>query len=266
MAPNVSSQWRYFAGTDQERIEGFHQLLADPAIDIVMAARGGYGWTRLLRQIDFAAVAATNKIIVGFSDLTAFSLAALAKTGLVTFAGPMAAVDFGNGNVSPFMEANFWPLLASSSHHTGSVTCTHGYSPQIIEGRIWGSSLSLVAHLVGTPYLPRIADGILFLEDLAEQPYAVERMLYQLYHAGILQQQRALILADFDACKPAAGRYPYSMEEVVESLRTLLTIPVLTGLPFGHVREKITLPIGGEARLNIGDSSYSLAFHAYNSD
>ena len=265
VAPNVSAQWRYFAGSDQERIDGFHQLLADPAIDVLMAARGGYGLTRLLPRIDFTALAATDKIIVGFSDLTAFSLAALTKARLVTFAGPMAAVDFGNGDVSPFMEKNFWPLLAGSTHDVASVASDHRYPPQTIEGPVWGGNLSLLTHLAGTPYMPDIDGGILFVEELAEEPYAVERLFYQLYHAGILQRQRALILADFDECKPASGRYPYSMGEVVESLRALLNIPVLTGLPFGHLREKITLPIGGQARLNIGEGGCSLAFYAYNS-
>ncbi|MBA2690509.1 MAG: LD-carboxypeptidase [Burkholderiales bacterium] len=263
-APETTSQWRYFAGTDRERLAVFHRMLADPAIDILLAARGGYGWTRLLPDVDFGLVAATDKIIVGFSDFTAFSLAALAKAKLVTFAGPMAAVDFGSGDVSTFMESHFWPLLASGGH-TIEVAADTGYAAQVIQGPIWGSNLSLLAHLVGTPYLPAIDGGILFLEEIAEEPYAVERLFFQLYHAGILTRQKALILADFDSCQPTDnGRYPYRMAEVIETLRKLLPIPVLTGLPFGHVREKITLPIGGHATLNIVDKSYRLEVSAYN--
>lgn len=265
VAPQVAARWRYFAGTDEQRLDGFHALLADPAIDIVMAARGGYGWPRLLERLDYAALAATDKIIVGFSDSTAFSLAALAKAGLVTFAGPMAAVDFGNGNVSPFMEGHFWPLLASSGH---SVTVSHGsaaYGSRIISGPIWGSNLSLLTHLLGSAYFPPIENGILFVEELAEEPYAVERLFYQLYHAGILSRQQALVLADFDDCQPPAnGRYPYVMAEVIETLRELLPIPVLTGLPFGHVREKITVPMGGQATLTITEQNYRLDFSSYN--
>jgi len=262
--PQTTMRWRYFAGPDQDRLDAFHSLLADPTIDIIMAARGGYGWTRLLAHIDFDAVAATDKIIVGFSDFTAFNLAALAKTGLITFAGPMATSDFGNGDVSPFMESHFWPLLAASDHAI-QVDGEQLYSSQIIEGQLWGSNLSLLAHLVGTPYMPTIENGILFIEEIAEEPYAVERMFFQLYHAGILHRQRALILADVDNCKPSAkSRSPYCMAEVIESLRSLLPIPILTGLPFGHVREKITLPVGGHASIAISSDGYRLDLSGYN--
>jgi muramoyltetrapeptide carboxypeptidase len=137
----VSSRWRYFAGADEERIAAFHALLADSSIDILMAARGGYGWTRLLAQLDFAALGASDQVIVGFSDMTAFSLAGLAIARRLSFAGPLAAIDFGNGNVSPFMERHFWPLLSSSEHALDPVNCKHGYAAQTIEGPIWGSNL-----------------------------------------------------------------------------------------------------------------------------
>jgi muramoyltetrapeptide carboxypeptidase len=266
VAPQVSSRWRYFAGTDEERIAAFHALLADSSIDILMAARGGYGWTRVLAHLDFAALAASDQVIVGFSDTTAFSLAALAKARRLSFAGPLAAIDFGNGNVSAFMERHFWPLLSSSEHALDPVDCQHGYAAQTIEGPIWGSNLSLLTHLIGTPYFPDIEGGILFVEELAEEPYAVERLFYQLYHAGVLDKQKALILADFDDCVPPAtgGRYPYSMAEVTETLRQLLPYPVLTGLPFGHIHEKVTIPLGGRARIHITHTGYRLDFSQYN--
>jgi muramoyltetrapeptide carboxypeptidase len=264
VAPQVTAQWRYFAGSDRERLDAFQQMLANPDIDILMAARGGYGWTRLLEELDFEALAVCDKIIVGFSDFTAFSLAALAKSGLVTFSGPMAAVDFGNGDVGSFMEHHFWPLIEGETHDVEVTNADHGYAPQVLEGTVWGGNLSLLGHLVGTPYFPKVEGGILFAEELAEEPYAVERLFFQLHHAGVLVRQKALVLADFDECKPGTGRYPYSMGEVVQSLRELLPYPVLTGLPFGHIRDKITLPVGGHARLTILDSGYRLNFCAYN--
>ena len=266
IAPHVACRWRTFAGTDEERLDGFHQLLADPSIDVLMQVRGGYGWSRLLHRLDYDAIAASDKIIVGFSDMTALNLAALSRTGRVSFAGPMSAVDFGNGDVAAFMEAHFWPLLAGASHGIDVRGSDHAYPPQLIAGTIWGGNLSLLTHLVGTPYFPAIDGGILFVEELAEEPYAVERLFFQLYHAGILPRQHALVLADFKHCQPATGRYPYSMNEVVDTLRKLLPYPVLTGLPFGHVREKITLPVGGHGTLRIADNSYRLDFSAYNFD
>ena len=260
-----AASWRYFAGTDQQRAASFAALLNDPAIDIMMAARGGYGFTHLLQQLDYAAVAASGKIFVGFSDFTTFGLAALAQAGSVSFAGPMATVDFGNGAVSPYMEGHFWPLLAGATHETGPIACAHPYSPQTISGTLWGSNLSLLAHLVGTPYLPKVEGGVLFVEEIDEQPYAVERLFYQLYHAGVLAKQRCLILGDFAHCTPCnPARYPYCMDEVVERLRALLPYPVLTGLPFGHIKDKLTLPIGGQVEVAIAHNGYALRFSRYN--
>jgi muramoyltetrapeptide carboxypeptidase len=114
---------------------------------------------------------------------------------------------------------------------------------------------------VGTPYFPFIEGGILYVEEIAEDPYAIERLFLQLFHAGVLGRQRALILGDFSDCTPTnAARYPYSMEEVLETLRQWLPFPVLTDLPFGHVARKVTLPFGGPGTLSIHEGRYSLRF------
>ena len=131
---------------------------------------------------------------------------------------------------------------------------------ETISGPIWGSNLSMLTHLVGTPFMPDIDGGIMFVEEIAEQPYAIERMLLQLFHAGILQRQKALLCADFTDCEPAAGRFPYSIAHVVDTLRTLLPFPVLTGLPFGHVAKKLTIPFGADATLAISDNAYTLSY------
>lgn len=269
VAANAAAEYRYFAGTDEQRLASFHQLLVDSSIDAMMMIRGGYGWSRLLHRVDWNLVATARKTMVGFSDFTALNLAALAKSNLITFAGPGAAIDFGGAEDAvevqadhAFMEAHCWPALRGEPVHAGSFDCRHTYPPQTIAGPLWGSNLSLLAHMVGTPYLPDIEGGILFLEEISEQPYAVERMCLQLFHAGILQTQQAIVLGDFTDCEPEAGRFPYSMEHVVETLRELLPIPVLTGLPFGHVPKKLTLPFGAPARLSIDESSFTLELNA----
>ncbi len=264
LSPQTNYQWRYFAGNDAERLEAFHELLNNPSIDVLMAARGGYGWSRILHKLDFTALKNTKKIIVGFSDFTAFNLAALAQCGLVTFAGPMAAVDFGNGDVSEFMENHFWSLLENDKYSL-EIKTEPSYPPQTIRGQLWGSNLSLVSHLVGTRFLPQIEGGILFLEEIAEEPYAVERMLLQLYHSGVLQKQKAILLGDFSCCKPTLkNRYPYEIYEVIESLKTLIEIPILSDLPFGHIKGKITLPIGGNTLLKLTNDGFELEFYEYN--
>ena len=267
VAPAVEKQWRYFAGTDDERLASFHAMLADSTLDAMMMVRGGYGWSRLLHRIDWNAVAASQKTFVGFSDFTAFSLAALAQANLITFAGPGAAIDFGGATDKPetqidhaFMEVHCWTALAGDAVNAGPFDCSFTYRPQIISGPLWGSNLSLLTHLIGTPYLPKIEGGILFLEEIGEAPYAVERMLLQLFHAGILQKQKALVLADFSDSEPEPDRFPYAMEHVVETLRELLPIPVLTGLPFGHVAKKLTLPFGAIATLGITPGSFALSY------
>ena len=267
VAPETQMQWRYFAGTDEQRLDSFHTMLADPTIDAMMMVRGGYGWSRLLHRIDWNAVAASQKNFVGFSDFTAFNLAALAQANLITFAGPGAAIDFGGADDKPesqadhaFMETHCWPALAGEPVSVGPFNDSFTYRPRTISGTLWGSNLSLLAHLVGTPYMPNIEGGILFLEEIGEAPYAVERMLLQLFHAGILQQQKALILADFSDCDPEPDRFPYTMEHVVETMRELLPMPVLTGLPFGHVARKLTLPFGAVAELRILPGTFSLHY------
>lgn len=270
VAPEALNEWRYFGGTDDERLASFHRMVADKKVDAMMMSRGGYGWSRLIHRVDWQAVAQSNKTFCGFSDFTAFGLAALAKANLLTFAGAGAATDFDwrDRNAETvadheFMDRHAWRALAGEAVLAGPFAHANGahpHTPETIRGPLWGSNLSLLTHLTGTPFMPAIEGGILFVEEIDEQPYAIERMFLQLFHAGILQRQKALILGDFTDCKPTSGRFPYAMEHVVETLRAWLPYPVLTGLPFGHVARKLTLPFGGDATLNITERDFSLAY------
>jgi muramoyltetrapeptide carboxypeptidase len=256
--------WRYFAGTDDERLAALHALLDDPSIDLIMAARGGYGITRLLSRIDWNRVATSGKAFVGFSDFTAFNMAAFACANLVTFHGPMLSIDFGKAEPDTFMEQHFWMTLGRDAHRIDDIACEHEYGARRIDGTLWGGNLSLLAHLAGTPYFPAIDGGILYVEEIAEEPYAVERLFMQLYHCGALARQSALVLGDFTDCIPTNPvRYPYAMDEVVETLRQLLPFPVLTDLPFGHIARKATLPFGAPGTLSLRDGGYSLRFSGH---
>ena len=257
--------WRYFAGTDEERLAGFHALVDDASVDLVIAARGGYGITRLLPRIDWNRVAASGKAYVGFSDFTAFNMAAYTCANLVTYHGPMLAVDFGRaGEQDTFSEQHFWTAVRHDNHRIEDIACDHGYDPRRIDGVLWGGNLSLIVHLMGTPYFPAIDGGILYVEEVSEEPYAIERMFMQLHHAGVLSRQRAVVMGDFTDCEPKnPNRYPYSMEEVVETLRQIVPVPVLTNLPFGHVPRKVTLPFGAPGTLAIREGGYSLRFSGH---
>ena len=264
VSAETARTWRYFAGTDDERLAGFHALVDDPSIDLVMAARGGYGLTRLLARIDWNRVADSGKAFVGFSDFTAFNMAAYACANLVTYHGPMLAVDFGCAELDTFAEQHFWMAVSRDNHRIDDIASSHGYDPRRVDGLLWGGNLSLIAHLVGTPYFPSIDAGILYVEEIAEEPYAVERLFMQLHHAGVLARQRAIVLGDFTDCKPVnPARYPYSMEEVVQTLRQLVPVPVLTDLPFGHIARKATLPFGAPGTLSIREGGYSLRFSGH---
>ena len=261
LAPETTQAWRYFAGTDDERLAAFHRLVDDPTVDLVMAVRGGYGLSRLLHRIDWNRVAATGKAYVGFSDFTAFNMAAFACANLVTFHGPMLGVDFGRPEPDTFSEQHFWMAVSRDSHRIDDIACEHGYDPRRIDGTLWGGNLALITHLLGTPYFPAIDGGILYVEEVGEEPYAIERGFLQLFHAGVLGRQRAIVLGSFNKCDALnTMRYPYSLEEMVETLRALVPYPVLTGLPFGHIARKVTLPFGAPGTLSIHERSYSLRF------
>jgi muramoyltetrapeptide carboxypeptidase len=251
VSDETGHEWRYFAGTDEQRLAGFHTLVDDPSIDLVMAARGGYGMSRLLHRIDWNRVAASGKAFVGFSDFTAFNMAAYACANLLTFHGPMLTSDFGKEHPtrSPSSTSG-WRYRVRATHRRRRLR------PWLRRAADRWCSLGGQSVAGGAPgrhsVFPTIDGGIFYVEDIKEEPYAIERQFLQLYHAGILARQRAVVLGDFASCSATnTQRYPYSMEEVVESLRVLLPIPVLTNFPFGHIERKVTLPFGGPGTLQI---------------
>lgn len=259
----VANQWKYFAGTDAERLNAFNAMLRHPDIDVVMAARGGYGLSRILDRIDFAEVAASRKIFIGHSDFDIFHLAHLAHGG-IGFAGPMPAVDFCKPENAAFTEKHFWGLFGADEYSLENIACKHDYSPQAIDGVMWGGNLSVLVHLLGTKYFPALSGGILFVEEVNEEPYHIERMLLQLKHAGVLDRQKAVVFGQFNRCLATQfSSQPYNMDDVMQTVSEKIACPILTNLPFGHVENKITIPIGAMARILIKTNSYNISFHAY---
>ncbi|MCB5363196.1 LD-carboxypeptidase [Pusillimonas sp. CC-YST705] len=232
-----------FAGTDAQRLAGIQRALKQKH-PIVMATRGGYGLSRLLADIDWQAVADSGKLFIGQSDFTVFNLALLAKTGAVSLAGPTAIYDFGGNTVDELTCDLLMETLRSELEVLSFET--QDADPVDARGILWGGNLAMVASLVGTPYMPKIKGGILFLEDVSEHPFRIERMLTQLWHAGILQRQKAILLGKFTQYRLASSDNGYDLPSVVEWLRRTVKVPVITGLPYGHVRVKATLPIGAK--------------------
>ncbi len=261
VAPGIEARSGYFAGPLAQRLASLHGLVADPAIDLIMPARGGFGLSHLLPHIDWAACASSAKLFCGFSDFTAVQLGLCARTGQRSFAGPMAVSDFAGESVSALHASEVWPLLAGTEQQHRYPQCVQSGPPldTVIEGPLWGGNLSLLAHLVGTPWFPQIEGGILFLEEIAEAPYRVERMLLQLELAGVLARCRAILLGAFTACEPLpGGPVVYTLPEVMAALRARFAGPVLDGLPFGHVRDKLALPFAAPARLTVNGLHWQL--------
>ncbi|ARP87016.1 LD-carboxypeptidase [Bordetella genomosp. 9] len=235
-----------FAGTDSQRLAALSRALKQKQ-PIVMATRGGYGLGRLLPMIDWKAVADSGKRFVGHSDFTAFNLALLAQTGAVSYTGATAVADFGGEKTDELTTALFGELMRGELEILSFETADA--DPVDCRGILWGGTLAMVASLVGTPYMPRIKGGILFLEDVGEHPYRVERMLTQLWQAGILQKQKAILLGHFTNYRLAPHDNGFDMPDVVAWLRKTVKTPVLTGLPYGHIVSKATLPVGKKVGL-----------------
>lgn len=258
-------QHERFAGTDVERLDEINALSKNLnntcKPDLVMALRGGYGLSRIVDKIDFHALAETDLKFMGHSDFTLFSLAYYALMGKASYIGPMACFDFGSENVSQFMEQHFWALLQEKKDLIDvEVSQPYTFSSEAV---LWGGNLTMVSQAVGTPYLPQVNKGILFLEDINEHPYRVERNLYQLRDAGVLESQSAIIFGQFNGYKLYDNDQGYCFESMVGHLRECCQVPILTGLPFGHVYHKVTLPVGQKAALMVrGASGYQLTVRA----
>ena len=255
-----------YAGNDAERAADLNALATLDALpDIALAIRGGYGATRLLEHMHYDALrerlAGSSIVLVGHSDFTAIQLALHAKSGLVTFGGPMLGPDFGAETLSALTVPHFWRTARAAQ---GSAEWTSsGEHALDLEGPLWGGNLAMLCSLLGTPYFPRIDGGILFVEDVGEPPFRIERLLYQLHLSGVLGRQRALILGDFTDCRPSAYDNGYGLAEGFAQLRRVAGIPVLDGLPFGHVPDKFTLPFGVPARLRVEGGKARLDFTRY---
>jgi muramoyltetrapeptide carboxypeptidase len=258
--PTCTTRWQRFSATDDERIAAILRMAADPDVELAIAARGGYGWSRLLDRIDFAALARSRKRWMGHSDFTAFQLAALAHAGMTTFAGPMVAYDFGAAVPSAFTLDHCWGLLGNTRYE---IECALEGPDFAGDGTLWGGNLAMVAHLAGTPHMPRVEEGILFLEDIGEHPYRIERMIYQLHHAGLLVRQRAVLLGDFSDYELGPNDNGYDAAAMVAHIRARLDVPLYTGFPFGHCPEKLTLPVGGRCAITVRDGAVKLVLSDY---
>ncbi len=264
-----------FAGDEAQRVAAIHRA-ADSGADVALISRGGYGLSRILGDIDYRRLARAidaKTQFLGISDFTALQLALLAQTKSITWAGPALCEGFG---VAPLpddiMEDCFNDMLLGQGEGVGwrrsiarsrAALAAEAASPAewgVSNATLWGGNLAMLVSLLGTPYFPAIKGGVLFLEDIGEHPYRIERMLTQLLHAGVLAKQKAIVLGQFTGYQLGPHDKGFNLAEVQRWLRTQIATPIIDQLPYGHVQTKVLLPVGARVDLAVQGRDVLLAW------
>ncbi len=268
-APNLRKRWGFLAGSDRERAGDLMKMFGAPEVKAILCMRGGYGTGRLLSRLDYGFIRQNPKIFVGYSDITALHCALLTKAGLVSFHGPMANSDLASPQVPEFTLLGFFRTLMNAAA-PGSVC--QGLKQKTVKvvrrgvasGPLLGGNLSLLCTTLATPYQPTFRGKILLLEDVDEVPFRFDRMLTHLLNAGVLQEVAGIAVGTNSNCgerrksasrAPKRQEYRQTVEDVLKERLRPLGVPVVTGLPFGHISGIATLPLGVRATLdgNKGD-------------
>jgi muramoyltetrapeptide carboxypeptidase len=273
---SVQRSYQRFAGSDNERADEINDLAEITSTigpSIALAIRGGYGLSRILPKIDWGALG--NAVeqglkIVGHSDLTSLEIALFAKTGQISYAGPMLNYDFGCDptDVSELTWNSFKKLVDGENFQI-HVHANQQFLTQDTfhcSGKLWGGNLAMICSLLNTSFFPdksHISNGILFIEDVNEHPYRIERMLFQLLYAGVLATQSAIVLGDFSDYKLSEFDDGFNLEECIlriqQELRAMHSqTQIICGLPFGHCKHKLTLPIGLPCQLDANFTQFSI--------
>lgn len=258
VGPNVHRKRGYLAGTDSQRLSDLHALFRNPHVRAIFTVRGGYGSQRLLPLLDYSLIRRNPKILVGYSDITALHLAIFQWAGLISFSGPMVAVEM-TGGLRGEIEEQFWRCLTSPHPpkpiHVASRISIRGSTAVRARGRLLGGNLSIVSSLVGTGFFPARNDVLLLLEEIDERPYRIDRMIRQISLAGILRRTKGIILGRFTGCNPEKGRPSLTLRDVLRENFGILSVPVVGMMPYGHIKHSLTIPIGigaeADARANV---------------
>ncbi|MBN2010312.1 LD-carboxypeptidase [candidate division KSB1 bacterium] len=262
LGPHVLNQRGYLAGEDKRRIADLHSMFGDPEVNAIFCSRGGYGSPRLLHQLDYDLIRNNPKIFIGYSDITALNMAFFKQAGLVNFSGPMVAVECGRG-IEPFTEKSLWHMLASGDSITKIVN-PEGEKIKIVNsgkasGLLMPVCFSVLHGILGTPYVPDFTGTILVLEDINEEPYRLDRYFSSLKASGILDKLAALVLGQFIDCESHDADKPsLTVHNVLKDYLAELSIPVLSGLAYGHGAVKMTMPIGIRAEIDTRRRLFSI--------
>ena len=257
-ALHARARYGHMAGTPAQRASDIHTLFADPTVAGLLAITGGSGANRVLPLLDYGLIARTPKFLGGFSDITALISAVHVKTGLVTFHSPLGRSDWNTFGTHHFKALVMQPephSLCSAEPGAAAAAAPGGRHTTLRGGRtrrpLLGGNLAVLTSLAGTPYMPRLDGAILFLEDINEPIYRVDRMLSTLLLGGALAGVAGVVLGGFTDCRPSDGSFgTLTLDEVFDDYFGPLRVPVFRGAPFGHVEHKITLPLGVQAEMD----------------
>ncbi len=265
---NVFKKWGYLAGTPEERVEDLHQMFADPQVKAIMAIRGGYGSAQLLPHLNYGLIRKNPKILIGYSDITSLLLGIYAKTGLVTFHGPVAVstfTDYTRRYFEQILSGASAPLPIDDAPYEDNLQTSNRiwcYRQGKARGRLVGGNLTLFQALVGTPYLPSTDGALLFFEEVGEEPYDLDRMLTHLKLAGLFENCAGVIFDKLPSVEPAEFKPAFnstlSVEEVIENVFKDYRFPVCVGFSLGHIKNKPTMPLGITAELDAGAGKITL--------
>ncbi len=258
---NVFRRKGYLAGSDRERADDLNRFFAKNSVRAIFTARGGYGAHRILPLLDYGCARRNPKILVGYSDITAIQFALLAKSGIVSFSGPMVASDMGAG-LKGKAEEYFWrwmtspepppPINGEDSIGIDSLRRRTG------SGRLLGGNLSLVSALLGSGYFPEMSSPVFFLEEIGERPYRIDRMLQQLKLSGIMKKAKGIIFGRFIDCRPEAGKPSLTLDQIIRNAFHGFQYPLISGFNFGHQKGSLTMPQG--IRVEVERRSQKLRF------
>lgn len=248
VAENVSATHAYFAGTDEQRLHDLNSALRDDSIDAIWCVRGGYGAMRLLRDIDFPALKANPRPVIGFSDITALHAAIHRECGIVTFHGPTA-----RGELTDFSRDNLARALLDQADSCGAAPEGRTLRSGNAAGRLAGGNLALVTAMIGTPWSIDLEGAILLLEDIDEAVYRVDRMMQQLLLSGGLERCAGIVAGDFRRPEGEQEEDNRTIDEVIAEAADSAGIPCFAGAPFGHIGDQWTIPLGAFAEMRAGD-------------
>ena len=264
---NIHYVYGNYGGTVQQRLDDLHGMFLDPEIKAIWAIRGGSGCISLLEHIDYRLIRAHPKVLIGYSDITCLHLAFLKHAGLVTFHGPVASSTFSDYAVTHLRNVLMTPhdnytitmsaenALAGEQHANYKIRTIHA---GVATGRLIGGNLSLFSALAGTPYAVDFTDAILYLEDVNEEPYRIDRMMMQLQLSQGYRNAAAVMLGIFEHCEGIDGESALSLDETVDQHLLPLTRPAVAGYSFGHIRHQFTMPVGIRARLDTAQQTLTL--------